>query len=97
MRTAFVVAYDISEPRRLAKVAKTCRDFGDRIQKSVFECLLTDSDLILLRARLRRTIAREQDQVLLIRLGPAHGAGAADKVEALGRPYTPCERVAVIV
>ena len=35
-----IVAYDIREPRRLAKIAKTCQDFGVRIQYSVFECRL---------------------------------------------------------
>lgn len=35
-----LVAYDIREPKRLAKIAKTCEDFGVRIQYSVFECRL---------------------------------------------------------
>lgn len=35
-----LVAYDITEPKRLAKIAKTCEDYGVRIQYSVFECRL---------------------------------------------------------
>lgn len=35
-----LVAYDIREPKRLIKIAKTCEDFGVRIQYSVFECRL---------------------------------------------------------
>ncbi len=33
-----VVAYDISDPKRLAKAAKICEDFGVRVQYSIFEC-----------------------------------------------------------
>lgn len=32
-----IVAYDISNPRRLKRVAKCCESFGIRIEKSVFE------------------------------------------------------------
>jgi CRISPR-associated protein Cas2 len=35
-----VIAYDISSPKRLSKVAKVCQDFGVRVQYSVFECRL---------------------------------------------------------
>lgn len=35
-----VVAYDIRNPRRLKKVADVCKDFGVRVQYSIFECHL---------------------------------------------------------
>lgn len=35
-----LVSYDITCPKRLAKVARHCEDFGVRIQYSVFECRL---------------------------------------------------------
>jgi len=35
-----LVAYDITEPKRLHKVAKLCEDYGMRIQYSFFECRL---------------------------------------------------------
>ncbi len=52
-----VVAYDVSTEdkegrRRLRRVAQACQDFGQRVQKSVFECVLRDRDWVLLRARL---------------------------------------------
>ena len=45
-----VVSYDVNTEsaagrRRLRRVAKTCLDFGQRVQKSVFECVLTDAQL----------------------------------------------------
>jgi CRISPR-associated protein Cas2 len=35
-----LIAYDITDPKRLHKVAKLCEDYGMRIQYSVFECRL---------------------------------------------------------
>ncbi|MFO7535384.1 MAG: CRISPR-associated endonuclease Cas2 [Kiritimatiellia bacterium] len=36
-----VIAYDITDDKRLPRVAKFCEDFGIRVQYSVFECRLT--------------------------------------------------------
>jgi CRISPR-associated protein Cas2 len=52
-----VVAYDVSTEtsegrKRLRRVARACEDFGQRVQKSVFECLLRERDWVLLKARL---------------------------------------------
>ena len=35
-----IVAYDITEPRRLHRIAEICEDYGMRVQYSVFECRL---------------------------------------------------------
>jgi CRISPR-associated protein Cas2 len=35
-----VVAYDITDPRRLKRIAEICEDYGMRVQYSVFECRL---------------------------------------------------------
>lgn len=37
----FLIAYDIANHRRLYRVAKICKNYGVRIQKSIFECHLT--------------------------------------------------------
>ena len=52
-----VVAYDVCTEdkegrRRLRRVAQACKDYGQRVQKSVFECLVRDADWIRLRHRL---------------------------------------------
>jgi len=36
----YLVAYDISNQKRLQKVAKVCEDYGARVQYSLFECRL---------------------------------------------------------
>ena len=38
MRNTYLVCYDIRDDKRLRKVHKTMRDFGDHLQYSIFEC-----------------------------------------------------------
>ena len=49
---SYLVAYDISDAKRLRKVAQACEDFGFRRQYSVFLCRLNGRDLVRLKARL---------------------------------------------
>jgi len=58
-----VVAYDISEDDRRFKVARVLLDYGRRVQKSVFECLLTDRQLTQVRTRLEELIDMDTDSV----------------------------------
>ena len=51
-RTLYVVAYDISSDRRRTKVHKTLCGFGKWTQYSLFECHLTEKELVALRGRL---------------------------------------------
>lgn len=83
----WIVAYDISDPKRLRQVAKCCEDYGYRKQKSVFLCRVTATDIVKLRSRLYDILELTQDQVLFIPLcGKClHG------IEALGRPTSPTD------
>ena len=63
-----VVAYDVSTEskegrRRLRRVAQACEDFGQRVQKSLFECVLRNKDWVRLRARLLAEIDDRQDNL----------------------------------
>jgi len=78
----YLVAYDICNPKRLRKVARTCEDFGFRRQYSVFVCRLSATDLVRLKSRLYDIINLQEDQVLFI---PLCGK-CADLIEALGIP-----------
>ncbi|HEU5117046.1 MAG TPA: CRISPR-associated endonuclease Cas2 [Isosphaeraceae bacterium] len=78
----WLVAYDISDPQRLRKVARTCEDFGLRRQFSVFFCRLSATDHVRLRSRLYDIIDLDRDQVLFIPLC----ARCAGLIESLGRP-----------
>ena len=81
----WIVAYDISDPKRLRQVAKSCEDYGYRKQKSVFLCSVSATEMVKLRSRLYDIIDLSLDQVLFIPLcGKClHG------IEALGRPTSP--------
>jgi CRISPR-associated protein Cas2 len=96
MRTSYLVCYDICDDKRLRRVFKTMRGYGDHLQYSVFECQLTATDLVRLRAELSEIIHHIQDQVLFVNLGPAEGRG--DRViTALGKPYVAVDAPCIVV
>lgn len=93
----YIVTYDISDPKRLQRVFKTMRNYGDHLQLSVFECQLSGKDLVVLRERLREIINDAEDQVLFIRLGPVTSQLEEPAIEALGRPYAPKDYSVVVL
>jgi len=96
VRTSYLVCYDISDDKRLHKVHKLMRGFGDHLQYSVFECQLTPMDLVRCRNELSKIIHHEEDQVLFVDLGPAEGRG--DRViTALGKPYSAIDAPCIVV
>ncbi len=79
---SYLVCYDISNPKRLRKVAKTCEDFGYRKQLSVFLVRVSATDFVRLRGRLYELIDLNEDQVLFIPLTES----GLQRMEAIGRP-----------
>ena len=68
-----VVAYDVRTDeakgrKRLRRVAQVCKDFGQRVQKSIFECQVDDMKFEELRRRLLREINDDEDNLRLYRL-----------------------------
>jgi len=68
-----IVAYDVRTDeakgrKRLRRVAQVCKDFGQRVQKSIFECQVDDMKFEELRRRLLREINDEEDNLRLYRL-----------------------------
>jgi len=96
MRTTYLVCYDIADDKRLRKVFKTCSNFGDHLQFSVFECDLNPSEKIELESALTEIINCDEDQVIFVGLGPAEGRG--DRViTALGLPYVKLDAPCYVV
>ena len=63
-----VVTYDVSTlhkegRRRLRKVAKTCKDFGVRVQFSVFECSVGEREWVRLRDKLLSILDPDEDSL----------------------------------
>ena len=96
MRQTYIVAYDVSDPKRLRKVFRAMRGYGDHVQLSVFRCELNHRELVELRARLGTLIHHEEDQVMFVDVGPVEGRGSTS-ISAIGRAYTHPERHAIVV
>lgn len=68
-----LVAYDVATgdargQRRLHKVALACQAFGQRVQNSVFECAVSETQYEQLMNRLMKIIDPEQDSLRIYRL-----------------------------
>lgn len=68
-----LVTYDVNTEvaagrRRLRRVAKVCEAYGQRVQKSVFECVLSAVQLQELRYKLVEEIDESQDSLRIYRL-----------------------------
>ena len=73
-----LVTYDVATDtvegrRRLRRVAKLCEAYGQRVQKSVFECIISDAQLALLTHGLIREIDAREDSLRIYRLREPHG------------------------
>ncbi|GAB6166951.1 CRISPR-associated endonuclease Cas2 [Thermostilla marina] len=69
-----VVAYDVATTtpegrRRLSHVAKTCLDYGQRVQNSVFECSVTPEQWVNLKGKLLDIVNLEEDSLRFYFLG----------------------------
>ncbi len=68
-----LVSYDVSidkgSQRRLRRVAKACKDYGQRVQYSVFECIVDPAQWAVLRQRLMDEIDPELDSLRFYFLG----------------------------
>lgn len=96
MRQTFIVTYDVCDPKRLRRVFKLMKGYGDHIQLSVFRCELDARELIELRARLGDELNHQEDQVLFVDVGPTEGRGGIS-IRALGKPYVAPAGIALIV
>lgn len=69
-----IITYDVSTEtaegkKRLRKVAEACEDYGQRVQNSVFECLIDSALLKQLQVRLVQLIDEESDSLRFYYLG----------------------------
>ncbi len=63
-----LIAYDVATTdragaRRLRRVAQACKDYGQRVQNSVFECKLDAKNWVILRDRLLNEIDMKEDSL----------------------------------
>lgn len=88
-----LVAYDISDPKRLARVARVCEDFGVRVQYSIFECRLEETEFTEFWLRLLGQIDEEEDRVVAYKID----ARCAKETLTAGRMVCPEKVVCYLV
>ncbi|PWM55855.1 MAG: CRISPR-associated endonuclease Cas2 [Subdoligranulum variabile] len=81
-----LITYDVNTEtaagrKRLRQVAKVCVDHGQRVQNSVFECLLDAAQFAAFKAKLTSLIDPETDSLRFYQLGNHYKS----KVEHIGR------------
>ena len=69
-----LISYDVSTvnnsgKRRLRRVARACLDYGQRVQYSVFECIVDPAQWTVLKNRLIEEIDEEKDSLRFYFLG----------------------------
>ena len=80
-----LITYDVSTmsgagQKRLRKVAKVCQNYGQRVQNSVFECIIDAAQFTTLKIELANIIDEEQDSLRFYQLGNNY----KNKVEHIG-------------
>lgn len=80
-----VITYDVntetaSGRKRLRKVAKECVNYGQRVQNSVFECIVDEAQFRRIKHKLIQLIDEEVDSLRFYRLGKNYET----KIEHIG-------------
>lgn len=79
-----VATADLGGQARLRRVAKICQNYGQRVQDSVFECLVEPAQYVRLKSELSRVMDEEQDSLRFYQLG----ANWQRRVEHLGAKHS---------
>ncbi|WP_435925827.1 CRISPR-associated endonuclease Cas2 [Paenibacillus sp. DYY-L-2] len=80
-----LITYDVSTmssegQRRLRQVSKVCQNYGQRVQHSVFECVVDATQYVVLKQKLIDIIDPEEDSLRFYQLGNNY----KNKVEHVG-------------
>lgn len=82
MRIFYIIAYDISDERRLARARHFLKGYATGGQKSVYECFLEKEELKFIISKIRRLISLHEDRVHIFRIdarSEVHTLGIAVK------------------
>ena len=80
-----LITYDVNTQteagrKRLRKVAKECVNYGQRVQNSVFECIIDAGQAVLLKEKLKSIIDEKIDSLRFYYMGERYQT----KVEYIG-------------
>jgi CRISPR-associated protein Cas2 len=80
---SYVVSYDIMDQKRLCRVHRAMKGFGEPVHYSVFRCDLTPKGRVEMVAALTDLIKPDEDRVMIIDLGPKDGK-VEERIDFLG-------------
>ncbi|CDF59223.1 CRISPR-associated endonuclease Cas2 [Thermobrachium celere] len=69
-KNLYVISYDIPKDRTRNRVSKVLEGFGQRVQYSLFECRLNNTQLQMLKVKLMKLINNNEDSIIIYRLTP---------------------------
>jgi len=64
-KTWYLVSYDVRQPKRLRRIAKTLEGYGSRIQYSVFRCRLQLRQLERMQWELSKILEPDDDLLVI--------------------------------
>jgi len=96
MRRCYLVCYDIRHPRRLRRVHKVLKGYGEAWQFSVFFCVLKEIDRVRLQVDLEQEMNLKEDQAMIVDLG-ADEYKARDAASVIGQPLPQPESGTVVI
>lgn len=72
-----LITYDVNTQdaqgsKRLRRVAKVCVNYGQRVQNSVFECLLSPAELCVVKNQLLKIMDEQKDSLRIYNLGNSY-------------------------
>jgi CRISPR-associated protein Cas2 len=96
MRRCYLVCYDIRNPKRLRRVHKVLKGYGESWQFSVFFCVLKDIDRVRLQSDIEAQMNQKEDQAMILDLGP-NEEQARKAATVIGQPLPEQDSAMVVV
>lgn len=96
MRRSYLVCYDVRSPKRLRRIHRKLKGYGEPWQYSVFFCTLRNIDRVRLQADIEDVLNLKEDQALIIDLGPDEER-ARESASVVGQPLPESKSGTVVI
>ena len=96
MRRCYLVCYDVRDDKRLRRIHKIMKAYGEAWQYSVFYCTLKAIDRVRLENAAREALNLKEDQLLIVDLGGNEDA-ARDAATVVGQSLPDADSGIVII
>lgn len=96
MRRCYLVCYDIRDPKRLRRVFRVLKAYGEHWQYSIFFCALKDIDRVRLQSDMEVEMNLKEDQALIVNMGPNEET-ARGTTTVIGQPLPPMDNRTIVI